>query len=104
MLTGAGLGLKGRLIGSGLDEPVTCTPSIRTAVLDARLRLTPPFDYRPICAQFEYRLMSLRRLVITLRAPLPAVRLAFVHFGVVGCKSRCVGQMHAVHSITVIGI
>ena len=36
---------------------------------------SPPFDYRPICAQFEDHLMSLRRLVITLRAPSPAVRL-----------------------------
>ena len=62
-------------------------------------------DYRPICAQFEYRLMSLRRLVITLRAPSPAVRLgrSFIS-GVVGCKSRCVGQMHAVLYDTVIGI
>ena len=39
MLTGAGLGLKGRLIGTGLKDPVTCTPSIRTTVLDAHLRL-----------------------------------------------------------------
>jgi hypothetical protein len=81
MLTGAGLRLrpiglgtaglrtKGGFTHRPLRPPFPCLPSIRTTVLDAQLRLSPPFDYRPICAQFEDRLMSPRRLVSTLRAP-----------------------------------
>jgi hypothetical protein len=88
MLTGAGLGLR-----DGLSVPVSKSPS------PARLRYALPcltltaFDYRPICAQFEYRLMSLRRLVITLRAPSPAVRLgrSFIS-GVQSAKAAASGK------------
>jgi hypothetical protein len=64
-------------VGQRLKCPLPCLPSIRATALDARRsRFTSgPLDYRPICAQFENRLMSLRRLVSTLRAPSPAVRL-----------------------------
>ena len=88
MLTGAGLGLR-----DGLSVPVSKSPS------PARLRYALPcltlamLDYRPICAQFEYRLMSLRRLVITLRAPSPAVRLgcSFIR-GCLGAKAAASGK------------
>ena len=40
------LGTPGRLMGAGLGNPVTCTPSIRTAVLDARYaRLSDKIGY-----------------------------------------------------------
>jgi hypothetical protein len=55
----------------------------------------PPLDYRPICAQFEIRLMSLRRLVSSLRPPLPAGSTASFVRSAFRCKSCCVGQMRA---------
>jgi hypothetical protein len=80
----------------GQSSNALCLACLRyaTSLLDARAIAR---DYRPICAQFEYRLMSLRRLVSTLRAPSPLCPpWAFVHFGVRDCLLR-----HKLRSIAV---
>ena len=94
-------------VGQRLKAIFDCTPSIRATALDALIaeNTIGKRDYRPICAQFEYRLMSRRRLVITLRAPSPAVRLgrSFIS-GVLGSKSRCVGQARASRSLEALAL